>query len=62
MGTLLTQSLQLGQDCLASRLLNALAILLFRISDLAMVDYDGIATGAVATEPADALAELDVGV
>lgn len=52
--------LQLSQDGLSARLVDALAVLLLSIDDLAVVHDNGIASGALAHRPADGLAETVV--
>lgn len=55
--------LQLGQDGLGARLVNGLGVVLLAgVDDLAVVDGDGVARGALTNGPANALAELGVGV
>lgn len=55
-------SLQLGEDSLGTRLLDAGTVLDGGVGDLAVVDDDGVAGGALALDPANALAELGLGV
>lgn len=55
-------SLQSSQDGLGTRLVNAAALLLSSVDDLAVVNDNGVTASALAHGPADALAELGLGV
>lgn len=49
--------LQLGEDTLGTRDLNATASLLGSVDDLTVVDHNSVASGALAGSPSNALAE-----
>ena len=53
---------QLGENTLGTRDLNAAASLLGGVDDLAVVDHKGVAGGALAGGPANALAKGSAGI
>jgi hypothetical protein len=59
---LICEHLEVGQDRLSARDVNAGAVLLGGVDDLAVVDDNGVASSALALEPAEALAELDLAI